>query len=226
LAPEDFLGLKRLAEVSASLGISETAVILESFAGQSDGRATVAKLLNLSVEDVELGPNLVDNGDFGSWEDTSPQGWRFWTYLGPDGDRGQYANGEDSLIPEGNTARIVALWGGPATEGTRTYAEYISDSLPMGGTRYLLSIYYSSQNSEEGNTFVFVGEYERRNGTVLVRQMLPDSRGQWRVAHILVDTAITSSATSLLVRMWGVGDLRIWAAELKPIIVVTEGSSE
>jgi tetratricopeptide (TPR) repeat protein len=67
LAPEDFLGLKRLAEVSASLGISDTAVLRESFAGQSGGRATVAKLLNLSVEDVELGPNLVDNGDFESW---------------------------------------------------------------------------------------------------------------------------------------------------------------
>ena len=75
-------------------------------------RRAAAEQLGLPTEQIELGPNLIENGNFEVWTNGSPAGWRLGQYLGKPGDQGLYFAGEDDLIPDAKSARIMTLWGG------------------------------------------------------------------------------------------------------------------
>lgn len=88
LAPDDLLGpstgsgqsLKKLAEVCTVLegaGVEDenclgTATLREELGAKTDDRRIVAEMLDVPAEDVELGPNLVENGGV-----RSGQAWRW-----------------------------------------------------------------------------------------------------------------------------------------------------
>jgi len=262
LAPDDLLGLKRLAGVCIALeeaGVedpscreaaervmegqgdkgtrgqgegemlhspfstlhSPASVLREALEARTDDRRIVAELLDVPVEDVELGPNLAENGGFEKWENIGPADWRLGTYLGQSGGEGLYVAGQDTLVAGEEVARITTLWGGAMPDGTMTYAEYIGDPLLVTNAKHLVSLYYASRRSE-GTGLVFLGEYTRPDGLVLVHAGLPDSDGQWSVIRVLVDGPPAPTAVMPLVRNWGVGQLWIDKLEIRPV-AYTEG---
>jgi len=210
-APDDYLGLKKLADVYGVLMLPGAAVWQEALERKTDAHLVAAELLGVPVESVRLGPNLVENGEFETWEGVSPVGWQLGTYLGRDMDSGLYVMGEDTLVADGKAARIVALWGGLMSDGTMMYAEYTGQSFPATSTKYLVSVYYSSQNFIEGGGLAFLGDYAHSDGLALVYQSLPYSNGQWRVSDILVDGPSAPVSVVPLVRNWGVGSLWLQA---------------
>jgi hypothetical protein len=54
---------------------SPAAVLREELARRTDDRRIVAELLGVPVEDMELGPNLIENGGFEVWKEGKPKGW-------------------------------------------------------------------------------------------------------------------------------------------------------
>lgn len=78
LRPEDLLGSKKLAEVYRSVAHPQAGVMEDILASRTDERRFVAELLEVPVEAVELGPNLVPNGGFEEWYNENPAGWDWW----------------------------------------------------------------------------------------------------------------------------------------------------
>lgn len=217
--PHDVHGLERLARVLEVLGRPEAAALSEELLAGTDSRLFVAEALGLPPEDVELGPNLVSNGDFGIWDDQHPAEWSAATYLGPSGDRGLYTMGKDELVAGGSSARILALWGGLLPDGTITYAEYLGERAPIADAKYLVSLYYSSQRFVEGSGLFIVGEYDKVGGLKLAQESLSDSQGQWQWVHILAEPANPSTAVGPLVRVAGVGEQWIQSVAIRSIII-------
>ena len=225
LAPDDLLGLKRLVEVCTTLGEAgvegqscrQAAELREELNACTDDRRIVAELLDVPVEDVELGPNLVEDGGFEEWEGTNPVGWRFGTYLGRSGNEGLYVAGKDTLVPGEEVAGITSLWDRAMPDGSM-YAQYIGDTLVVTNTEYLLSLHYASQHSE-GAGLVFLGEYVP-DGLVLIHTGLPDSDGQWTAIHVLFDGPPVPTQVIPLVRNWGGGQLWIQVIKIRPAIYV------
>jgi hypothetical protein len=54
---------------------SPAALLREELARRTDDLRIVAELLGVPVEDVKLGPNLIENGGFGAWKGGKPKGW-------------------------------------------------------------------------------------------------------------------------------------------------------
>ncbi len=227
LAPDDLLGLERLVEV-CTMGKAdvedpscrETVTLREELDSRTDDRRIVAELLGVPVEDVELGPNLVENGGFEEWEDImSPVGWRVGAYLGQSRNEGLYVAGQDTLVAGEEMARIIALWGGVMPDGTTTYAEYAGDTLVVTNTKYFVSLHYAFRHLE-GTGLVFLGEYTRLDGSVFVHASLPNSYGQWTILHLLFDGPPAPTAVMPLVRNWGIGQLWVRVIEIRPVTYV------
>jgi len=229
LAPDDLLGLERLVEVCTTLGEAgvegqscrQAAELQEELDACTDDRCIVAEMLGVPVEDVELGPNLVENGGFEEWEGTNPVGWRFGTYLGRSGNEGLYVAGKDTLVPGEEMARIIVLWGGATSDGATTYAEYVGDTLVVTNTKYFVSLHYAFRPLE-GTGLVFLGEYTRLDGSVFVYAGLPNSYGKWTILHLLFDGPPAPTAVMPLVRNWGIGQLWIGKLEIRPIAYTEE----
>jgi len=227
LAPDDLLGLKRLVEVCTTLGEAgvegqscrQAAELREELNACTDDRCIVAEMLGVPVEDVELGPNLVEDGGFEEWEGTNPVGWRFGTYLGRSGNEGLYVAGKDTLVPGEEMARIIVLWGEATSDGATTYAEYVGDTLVVTNTKYFVSLHYAFRPLE-GTGLVFLGEYTRLDGSVFVYASLPNSYGKWTILRLLFDGPPAPTAVMPLVRNWGGGQLWVRAIEIRPVTYV------
>jgi tetratricopeptide (TPR) repeat protein len=222
LAPDDLLGLRKLAEIYETLGRPEATVLREELEARTSGQRIAAELLGVPEQNVELGPNLVENGEFETREGVNPAGWQLGLYLGQAGDGGLYVAGEDILATEGNAIRFVTLWGGLMPDGAMTFAEYVGKSFPVTDTKYLVSLYYCSRYFIEGSGLAFLGDYARSGGLVLAYYSLPHSGGQWRVVHTLVDGPSASTSVVPLVRDWGVGQLWVQAFVVRPIVYMKD----
>jgi tetratricopeptide (TPR) repeat protein len=221
LAPNDIMGLYKLVELYEVLGHAEAATLREELIAGTDDNRIVAELLGVPVETVELGENLVLNGDFEEWNDVTPQAWRLGTYLGQSRKEGLYVAGKDSLTEGVRAARILTLWGGGVPDGSTTYAEYIADAFLTEPKKYFISLRYASQYSD-GAGLVYLGEYTQADGLVLIHSALPHTDAQWVYIHILTDTSSHSTIVIPLVRNWGVGQLWINALKIRPVICVED----
>jgi tetratricopeptide (TPR) repeat protein len=216
--PHDWLSLKRLADIYHRLGDAKAAAASQELATLTDMQRAAAEQLGLSTEQIELGPNLIQNGNFDVWTNGSPAGWRLGQYLGQTGDQGLYFAGEDDLIPGEKSARIIALWGGPLPDGTATFAEYIGSKLKLPEAQYLILIHYSSHYANDGGGLLYVGDYANaaRNRSVM-NQGLPDSHQQWRTLVTIVNGSLSAALVDPLVRTWGYGDQQVRLVEVRPV---------
>jgi tetratricopeptide (TPR) repeat protein len=107
-------------ETVAVSPISSSAVVLRAVLGErTDDHVIVAELLDLPVEDVELGPNLVENGEFEAWTDGTPRGWT-WSAMfnkAPFQSAAFWGGAEDLLAYGGDRAvRVQGSWVGSEEE--------------------------------------------------------------------------------------------------------------
>jgi tetratricopeptide (TPR) repeat protein len=221
LAPDDVFALMRLVQLCEDTGCYDLELWREELRTHTDGRLFVANQLGVPVDTVRLGPNLVSNADFDRWDGVNPVGWNLDSYSGQNRDRGLYAAGEDSLLSELGTARIIALWERVVPEQARTYAEYIGEAHPYGDERYLISLRYASQDLDNLD-LVYLGENTVAGEIRLAYAGVKDTNRQWSVKHILIDGASIPTPLTPLIRNWGQGQLWIDAFEIRPVVLQGE----
>jgi hypothetical protein len=172
-----------------------------------------AEELGVSIDRIGLGPELVTNGNFEEWgapwqATAQPVGWQFYQYGGSRTDEGLYVAGQDGRAGNEPVARIDAVWGGDAGDGTRTFGEYIGGEFPVSNQPYLVSVVYRS-HFELGGLLLLVGDYFSSAGEVIVNEGLPDTAGQWRIVRFMADGPSRQVAVRPVLRNWGVGQAGI-----------------
>lgn len=218
LAPKDVFALMKLAQLCEDTGCHDLELWREELRMHTDGRLFVANQLGVPVDTVRLGSNLVSNADFDRWEGANPIGWNLGSYRGQNQERGLYVAGEDSMLSELGTARIIAFWECVVPEQARTYAEYIGEPHPYGDERYLISLRYASEDPDNMD-LVYLGENTVAGGIRLAYAGVKDTDRRWSVKHILIDGASTSTPLTPLIRNWGQGQLWIDALEIRPVFL-------
>lgn len=192
LAPDDLLGLKRLTDACAALEAADVedencrrAVILqEELEAKTDDRRIVAELLGMPVEDVALGPNLVENGGFEIWADENrPQSWECADQsTTPPFSPANFVMGPVELeVWKGmSAARINGLWiqqdkGESAARAG--FQSSLTSEVITAGQPYLFSLYYRTFDSRNGAARVWLSNrseifWEGDKG-------LPATNGAW-----------------------------------------------
>ena len=112
--------------------------------------------------------------------------------------------------------------GGEVPNGTMTYAEYFGSELSVSNIDYLMTVIYASDYSPEGRGSAYLGEYGRPGGLLMARELLSDSAGQWRVLHALMAGPDAQTTMKSFFRVFGLGDLRVWAFDIKPVFVIDQ----
>lgn len=220
MAPNDIWVSSKTAELSERLGKLDIAA--STNANSSNDRSDAAKLLGVPETSLQLGPNLVQNGDFQTWAGANPAGWQLGTYAGTNEDHGVYIAGKDMLSPSGNAGRVLSLWGGATPDGAVTYSEYFS-TIPITVTNahYLVTVEYKQRASDEVD-LLLIGDMSQSGGHTLVKSGLTDTDDQWLRKTMLVEGVPTSTGMTLLVRNWGQGQL--WINEITVREVLTSST--
>ncbi len=230
LASDDLVGVRLLIEVCTELQELEldsqhcldAQAIKEEAEARADGRLVVAEVLGVPVAHVRLGENLLNNGTFERWIGPQPENWRLGTYLGRSREMGLYFADEDTFAAVGSTARIIGFWGGNLPDGTTTHAEYVADPVLMTNGTYVVSVRYASQDSD-GVDLLYLGEYARADGVVLVHAGLPSTNGRWITKHVVFGGPAEATTIWTLIRNWGEG--QIWVDEAMIRQILPEKSS-
>ncbi|MGQ9794782.1 MAG: HEPN domain-containing protein [Anaerolineae bacterium] len=169
LAPDDLLGLKRLVEVKEALGAPEAGGLREELLNSTDDRRIVGRLMGVSVDDVELGPNLVSSGDFEEWLGEVPRWW-MWSDMatGDPWSRGLFVSGkEDIQAYDGVGARVHGLWllrepdKSPGRAGYWLSDAADADRRPLELTPnrpYLVSLNYLSDVQGDSGAAIYVAD--------------------------------------------------------------------
>jgi tetratricopeptide (TPR) repeat protein len=215
LAPDDLLGLERLVEVHEVLGAPDTTALREQLRDRSDDRRIAAQLLGVPADAVQLGENLVRNGDFESWLSGRPEWWSVSNMAtGDPWNEGLFIGGREELdAPGGSALRIQGMWlrQEPDKEPGRWGYWYFDErsrriaTLPLEPDGvYLISFDYRSDAEEGQGAAVYVSDREE----VLWRgdRRLPKTGYAWR--HFVAVAANRSGAEAtmrLLLRHWGSG---------------------
>lgn len=221
LAPDDLLGLKRLVEVQETLGVTEAAALREELLDRTDARWVAAELLHLPVEDIDLGPDLIYNGDFETWEGRRPLGWK-WSNMasGNPWNRGQFLGGMDNLdTPSGTAARVQGLWlerredREPGRCGFVQLDEkaWAQSNSPGHGVRlvpgdlYLLQLLYRTSGTPNRAATVFTSQDSE---AFSVERGLPVTHGHWhRLVVISSNRTGVAAELTLLLRSWEPGNV-------------------
>jgi hypothetical protein len=165
-------------------------LLAEALQARADDRRLVADLLGIPIENVELGPNLVENDGFEELKDGSPSRWVWLPMVGGASQSdASFAGGDDEWLSfEGQgAARIEGLWVQPQV-GTRPViagfwhwddAERKLQSIGLRtGGPYLFSLYYRTRETSQGGASILLSH----NPDALWADFydLPDTRETWR----------------------------------------------
>jgi len=214
-APEDVLGLDRLATILAEIEHSDAGRYQALLQDSTDARRIAAHLMDLPVNRVTVDANLVANPQFTSWDAGHPVNWWPRYYLGPERDKALFALGLDQGITGQLAVRLSAIWTEPAPSGG-VYAEYVGKSFRVGSGKYLVSIHFRAQ-VRGTNALFLVGDQTQPSGVVLIRTRLPDTGGVWRRLNSIVDGPDGTAAVSPVIRNWGSGDLWVQSVEVRRV---------
>ena len=229
MAPEDLLGLKKLTEVYEALGQPGAARLREELEARTDDQRIVAELLGVSVEDVELGPNLVENGGFEEWVDGRPEWWK-WSNMatGNPRNRGTFLGGQDMLTSwEGGAALVNGLWVQRFQErepGRAGFWQVDEDdnrkslrSIALNPyAPYILSFCYCTEGAYEDTAAVWVSP----DAQVMFQgdHWSPDTDGNWwRFVAVGWNRLDVEAAVRPLLRSFGPGQVWFDQVELRAI---------
>ncbi|MGC8880652.1 MAG: tetratricopeptide repeat protein, partial [Anaerolineae bacterium] len=215
LAPDDLLGLQRLAEVQEALGALESAALREQLRDRSDDQRIAAQLLGIPADAVQLGENLVRNGGFESWLSGRPEWWSVSNMAtGDPWNEGLFIGGREELdAPGGSALRIQGMWlrQQPDKEPGRWDYWYYDErsrriaTLPLEPDGvYLISFDYRSDAEEGQVAAVYVSDREE----ILWKgdRRLAKTGSAWH--HFVAVAANRGGAEAtmrLLLRSWGSG---------------------
>jgi tetratricopeptide (TPR) repeat protein len=257
VAPEDLLGLKRLAEVCGALegagvgdrscrsaaermktadeerrgqreertdetgeGETPAAVLGEALAERTDDRRIVAELLDVPVEDVRLGPNLMEDGGFSEWAGGRPRSWQWSAMFSrePFGSAAFLGAAETFLTLDGESAvRVDGLWLQQEERKSLPRAGFwYNDGITLTVDKpYLFSAYYRTARVPENGARIWSGGPEilwaHDHG-------LPASNGTWR--HFVAvgwNGSGAKAAIRPLVRSFSVGSVLFDQVEMRPV---------
>lgn len=187
LAPEDLAGLAGLARVALVLNRFDAGTLRQELADALDEQIAVAALLDVAQAEVNLGPNLLPEGDFEAMADGVPKGWTTADYATGRSNStptAAFLAGADSLVAleAGNrSARIDGVWMQRPGDGLyglvglrdREQGTYMIDIQPQ--TVYALSgIYRTAGGADQ----VSVSVGNSRVG--LFQERLPPTSETWR----------------------------------------------
>jgi len=231
IAPGDVLGLRKLMAVYEALGTPEAPALREQFEARTDDRRIVGKLLDVPVEDVELGPNLVKNGGFEERVGGRPQWWEWSAMFGrePFGPAA-FAGGHDDCLAftEHRTARVDGFWIQQQKGDTAPRAGFWHHDESKGGQRcipltastpYLLSFQYRTIRVPDGKTTVWVSSADEPDlfwsgGN----RGLPGTDGEWH--HFVAvgwNHSDAKATIRLLFRLYAPGCVLLDDVPVRPI---------
>lgn len=150
------------------LGSSPANALERALKARSDVRQVVGNLIDVPTENVELGPNLLENGGFEEWVGHGPMKWVWWTMFDREPyDDAAFSGGRDRLLYfEGRAAaRVDGLWvqhqegRSPARSGFWQWNETEQALRPVtlnSGEFYVFSFDYRTAGMVEGGARVWV----------------------------------------------------------------------
>ena len=229
LAPDDLLGLQRLVETQEALGAPEVTTWREPLRAATDDRRIAARMLGLAVDEVQLGDNLIRNGDFAGWVSGRPQWWSVSNMAtGDPWNAGLFIGGPEELsAPFGGAVRILGLWLKQQSdrEPGRWGYWYFDESarriatLPLEADRwYLVSFDYRSEVYEQKGAALYVSD----RAEVLWRgdRQLPGTGTAWHHVVIIASNRGGAQATMrLLLRSWGSGIVEFDRVRVSPLML-------
>lgn len=207
----------------------DIAMLQESLASRTDNKRIAATLLQLPIEAVSLGPDLVNNGDFEIWGGDNFVGW-IWSdmFNRAPFNAANFIGGQDDLtLLRGNHyARIEGLWVQFDGAKSRARAGFWQRRNPKDSQReivlspdrpYLVSLYYRASNlSDDAIATIWVSD----NPAVLWANdyRLPSTDGDWRhFAAIGWNRTGGEVKIEPLVRLFGAGQVEYDALQIMPV---------
>jgi len=232
LAPDDLLGLKRLSETCTALeqagAEDENRIVIdqilteeqESLALCADDRCVVAELLDVPVNAVTLGPELIENGGFEEWSNNQPVWWR-WSDMatGDIWNKGVFVAGQDvfSWTGGGKSARIDGLWVRRDANLPGSRAGYASSGVALlPDTLYLIAFSYRTDRLKEGGSGLWIAS----DPDVLFQyeHYLPLTQGSWRRYYILGRNLPDREIRTLYLRSWATGSFLLDDISLRTVL--------
>ena len=207
--PGDLLVYRRLADLYARLDDPAQAQMLSELTRRTDAQQIIADLLGVERQEITLGPNLVEDGDFQSLGTGSSEIWQWSVAAGrePWAD-GAFVGGADHLFLP--SVRIWGLWISEPIEGQEPARAGVWDELdlPLAGL-YWMSFWYRS-DAGSGNT---VDIWVVSNDQARYSYPLCPTDKEWHYAAMLLEAQPTDPLV-ILVRNWGtalfqLADLRL-----------------
>jgi tetratricopeptide (TPR) repeat protein len=160
LAPDDVVGLARLAGVADKIGYPQAKELHQRYDEVTDDRLIVARLLGAQAEDVDLGPNLVEDGAFSVWNDRGPVGW-VWSNMatGQPWNEGAFAGGRDVLTGfEEGGVRVDGIWlrqDETKEPGRAGWWRPVSLTFVEPDQLYLISLSYRTDGVPDGKATIW-----------------------------------------------------------------------
>ncbi|MEZ4733810.1 MAG: hypothetical protein R3E79_42485 [Caldilineaceae bacterium] len=204
---DDVVALRSLVAIYERLQPSRVESLRKRLNQLLDNKDYVANVLGVSVDEIEIGANLLFNSNLLKWVQNRPANFIYNVYKGSDSTNGAFAGGHDGL--EFNSMRLLTLRINEIAYSSLPYAEYISSKIMIGPQSYLVMAEYCMLGFSVGYPLLYVGQYNSNGGVTLLHAPLPQLNSGCGLARFIVNGPPVPLEVILLVRNWGKGDLQI-----------------
>jgi tetratricopeptide (TPR) repeat protein len=204
---------------------SAAAILQQELKFRTENQYVVSELLEVPLDSVKTGPNLLKNGGFEQWSGDKPEEWSWSPMFNREPFAGAaFTGGPNSLFVFGGQkmAGVTGFWFHPDPELEKPRAGFWADPLELkGNTLYLISFYYRTNYLEDGNVGIWISNDP--DAPVDHEQMFSNTHGQWREVVAIGLTGLKlSPLVKPLIRLWGAGGMEFDQVELREIILEHE----
>lgn len=218
--PNDQRALVGLSGVCDVLGDTRCAAESVRHIAELSIRNTVAGMLGVASDQVILGPNLVDNGDF---EDRDlikpwlPRGGTSYIWDGFQHDRAAFYMDLDRRSWSGHAAVVImGLWRKDTELNSGAYAELFAPPVLIPAkTTYVLSLHYKTDDLR-GLVLVRDG---RTESLTFLDTKLPGTDGGWKQVVLVGENPLSEAAyIRPQFRLWGLGT--VWFDQVQASLLI------